>query len=185
MNTPIMSTHTPPNFEPSAEGAFLETLYNVGFRLTEIDAIANAFIQFAIAKKGWTLDVGCAFGIATIPTIIGGGYVIANDLDEQYLDSIKWKIPPQYHDHLQLSKAVFPDDIQLEENSLAGVLISRIFRFFTGSKIEQSLALCFKWLKPGGKIFIGCELMNSALTNAGFLIERSDFLGIIAQKPPN
>jgi len=186
MNTPILSTHIPPNFESSPEGVYLKTLYNVGFRLTKISPLISAFIQFSINQKEWVLDVGCGFGIATIPIIIDGGKVIANDLNEQNLDSLKRKIPTESHGRLQFSNAVFPDGIVLADNSLTAILISRFFRFFTNPKLERTLMLCFQWLKPGGKIFIGCnkpELINDTLTNAGFLIERSDPFGIIGQKP--
>ena len=193
MNLPTLSTHVSPNFEPSAEGVFLKILYDVGFRLTTIDPTISAFIQFAASQKEWVLDVSCGFGVATIPIIMSGGYVIANDLEEQHVESIKRKIPTQHIEHLRTLKAVFPDEVQLEENSVVAILISRFFRFFSDSKIEQSLALSFQWLKPGGKIFIECEAIRArdliirVLSQSGFLVVSDTFSsrerGIIAQKP--
>jgi len=192
MSLPALSTHKPPDFEASTEGAFLKILYDAGFRLTKIDPTVNAFIQFAVSQKEWVLDVSCGFGMATIPIIMSGGYVIANDLEDQHLESIKRKIPIQHTEHLRTLKAVFPDEIQLE-NSLIAILISRFFRFFSDSKIEQSLAFSFQWLKPGGKIFIECEaikerdLIIHTLSQSGFLVVPDTFSsrerGIIAQKP--
>lgn len=193
MSLPALSTHISPDFEVSVEGTFLKILYDVGFRLTKIDPIVSTFIQFAVSQKEWVLDVSCGFGIATIPTIMSGGYVIANDLEEQYLESIKRKIPTQHTERLRTLKAVFPDEIQLEENSVVAILITRLLYFFSDTKIEYSLTHAFKWLKPGGKIFIGPkaikehDLIIHTLSKSGFLVA-SDTLpsrerGIIAQKP--
>ena len=51
-----------------------------------------------------------------------------------------------------------PDElIGLPEKFFDAILICRVLHFFTGAKIEESLALLSKLLAPGGKIYIVCE----------------------------
>ena len=47
--------------------------------------------------------------------------------------------------------------IGLPEKHFDAILICRVLHFFSGSKIEESLALLAKLLAPKGKIYIVCE----------------------------
>jgi len=125
-----------------------------GFMTTTLDAYSKQFVEFAKDADGPVLEVGAAYGVATIPALQNGATVIANDLDERHLQILKDRTPEAFHSQLILKPGRFPDELELEENSVSAILICRVLHFFDGETIERSIAKAHRWLKPGGKLFI-------------------------------
>ena len=48
------------------------TLNGTGFMFEVLDEFAEDFIQFAGSAPGPVLEVGCAFGVASLPALAGG-----------------------------------------------------------------------------------------------------------------
>ncbi|MBA3814394.1 MAG: class I SAM-dependent methyltransferase [Alphaproteobacteria bacterium] len=139
--------------QPAEQDALIVTLNRKGYMLSKPEKYIQAFIDFSPHAPGPVLDIGAAYGVATIPALAKGAYVIANDLHEGHLQILKSKVPPSLIDHLELKSGKMPDEIDFEENSLGAVLTSRIFTFILPEEFEVSVEKIFKWLKPGGKLF--------------------------------
>ncbi|CEK09264.1 putative Methyltransferase [Legionella hackeliae] len=159
---------------PSDEimGTFTKT-YNPlgGFTTAPCDEISQKFIEHAalISQRGGkVLEIGAAFGAATLAAITKGATVFCNDISAENLAVVRNRskkiledednATTADHNRLVLIPGEFPNELSgLPEKSFDAILICRVLHFFTGSKIEEALVLMSKLLVPGGKIYIVCE----------------------------
>jgi SAM-dependent methyltransferase len=154
------------------KGAFVKTHHpSGGFAAAPSDPYSIQFIEYAahVAKKGGKiLEIGAAFGAATLQAIVRGATVFCNDIEpknlavvhNRYLQQMKEVQLSATGDYgkLFLVPGAFPDELtELPKQSFDGILICRVLHFFSGEKIEQSLQLANKLLKPGGRLFVICE----------------------------
>lgn len=139
------------------EGVLIPTLNAMGYMNTELDRYLEAFAVFAPEAPGRALDIGAAYGIATLAALENGASVIANDLDPRHLDLLLERVPAGQRTRLELRPGRFPEELEFEEGSLGAVLIARVLHFFEGQKIEHSLKKIRRWLAPGGKLFVTVE----------------------------
>nr|WP_248295683.1 class I SAM-dependent methyltransferase [Legionella pneumophila] len=142
-----------------------------GFTTTPCDPVSQRFIEHAAlsAKQGGkVLEIGAAFGAATLEAIAKGATVFCNDIDPENLAVVRQRFLETTEDSsesltgdsskLVLVPGELPNElIGLPEKHFDAILICRVLHFFTGSKIEESLALLAKLLAPKGKIYIVCE----------------------------
>jgi ubiquinone/menaquinone biosynthesis C-methylase UbiE len=142
--------------EPDANGLF-RTLNSMGTMTPAPDIFSRAFIEFAPKAPGRCLDIGAAYGVATLPALNLGASVIANDIDERHLNILSSRVPPEHRSRLELAPGDFPDKLSFPSNSLGAVLICRVMHFFDGPSIERAAAKVFDWLAPGGKVFVIAE----------------------------
>ncbi len=129
------------------------TLNGTGFMFKVLDEFAEDFIDFAGQTDGEVLDMGCAFGIATIGALEAGGRVTACDLDPQHLKILTENTPEALRSHLTCIPGQLPD-IDLPEASYTAILCSRVLHFLDGSAIDASVRKMFTWLKPGGRLYL-------------------------------
>ncbi|MFO9238422.1 class I SAM-dependent methyltransferase [Legionella pneumophila serogroup 1] len=142
-----------------------------GFTTTPCDPVSQRFIEHAAlsAKNGGkVLEIGAAFGAATLEAIAKGATVFCNDIDPENLAVVRQRFMETTDD---LSESVTGDSsklilvpgelpnelIGLPEKQFDAILICRVLHFFSGAKIEESLGLLSKLLAPKGKIYIVCE----------------------------
>lgn len=142
--------------EPEANG-FVVTLNKQGYMTSTIDVYMQAFIDYASTCSGKVVDIGAAYGVATIPALTKGANVIANDTDERHLNILKDRTPPEFHSNLELLVGSFPDDLNFEKNCIEAFLIARVLHFFSPEKLLFSINKLHDWLKPNGKIFLTAE----------------------------
>lgn len=142
-----------------------------GFTTTPCDPVSQQFIEHAAlsAKHGGkVLEIGAAFGAATLEAIAKGATVFCNDIDPENLAVVRQRFLETMEEScdsltgdcskLVLVPGELPNElIGLPEKHFDAILICRVLHFFTGSKIEESLALLAKLLAPNGKIYIVCE----------------------------
>lgn len=121
-----------------------------------LDEFSAEFIEHAASTKYPALDIGCAFGIATIPALLKGSTIIANDLYEGHLNVLKENVPEKFRKGLTLLAGNFLTLFHGVdwENHFNSILVSRVLHFFKGCDIKKSFSLFFKILKNGGKIFV-------------------------------
>jgi SAM-dependent methyltransferase len=99
------------------------------------------------------LDVGAGFGVAALPLLEAGATVIALDLEESHLASIRKEA-----EHRSISNRLttvvgrFPVSLHFEQ--LDVIHCSNVLHFLSGSEIETGAANMYLWLKPGGKVFL-------------------------------
>ncbi len=146
----------PEDTMPLAEGCFVKTLNNMGYMTTCLDEFSREFVQFAAIAPGPVLDVGAAYGVATLSALNAGATVIANDIDERHLNMLMGRVDPELWDRVELLSGDFPE-LPINSSSLGAALVCRVLHFFEGERVERSAEALFGWLKPGGKVFIVTE----------------------------
>lgn len=129
------------------------TKNNMGYMHT-LSAYSVEFIQFASCFSLPALDIGCAYGVATIPALELGVDMYAIDLDQRHLDILKSRVDTRLKDKLTLLHGSFPENFNFPENKFSAILMSRIFTFLTPEQIKNGLQKVYNWLAPGGKIFL-------------------------------
>lgn len=142
---------------PAEPNGFIKTLNNMGYMTSTLDPFSKAFAEFAPKAPGPSLDIGAAYGVATLDALNTGAEVIANDIDARHLDILRDRAPEKQRNRLKLLPGAFPDDLSLADGSVGSILICRVLHFFNGAKIEESAKILFKWLASGGKVFIIAE----------------------------
>ncbi|CEG62186.1 class I SAM-dependent methyltransferase [Legionella micdadei] len=153
-------------------GIFTKTLNPFGgFTTTPCDPVSQQFIQHAaIASKcgGKVLEIGAAFGAATLEAIAKGATVFCNDIEPANLAVVRRRFIEMNEGQIEsitgdsnklvLIPGALPEELMgLPERFFDAILICRVLHFFRGTKIEESLFLLSKLLAPGGKIYIVCE----------------------------
>jgi len=129
------------------------TLNGTGFMFRVLDEFADDFIQFAGQTDGEVLDIGCAYGVATIPALEAGGRVTACDLDPRHLEILTGKTPEALRSQLTCVTGQLPN-IDLPEESYDAILCSRVLHFLDGSAVDAAVRNMFRWLKPGGRLYL-------------------------------
>ena len=130
------------------------TMNNMGVSTTIPNELTEAFLLWVDQVKGHHLDIGAAYGIATIPALERGAKVTAVDLSKAHLDILTENCPKNIKSNLTTQVGRIPYTFQFEDNTFNGIHISQVFHFLRGEEIEKSIALAYKWLKPEGKIFV-------------------------------
>ncbi len=127
----------------------------MGYMSPSLDIFQDQFVQHCEQNpSGDYLDIGCGYGVATIPLVLKGCKVLACDLEKGHLNFLKNQIPKDKRKLLTLKKGHFPDEIQFQMNSFDGINVSMVLHFLSTSQIEKALEHLFYALKPGGKLFI-------------------------------
>lgn len=73
---------------PKASNGFIITLNQMGYMTDHLDPYSIDFIDWSLKSEGPTLDVGAAYGIATLPLVEKLNEIWVNDLDESHLKLI-------------------------------------------------------------------------------------------------
>ncbi|MCD6045253.1 MAG: hypothetical protein K0R48_416 [Gammaproteobacteria bacterium] len=136
---------------PDKIGQLIPTLNEQGFMTTVLDPYTNAFIRSLCGSKDPVLEIGTAYGIATLAMLNNNIHVIANDLEVKHLDILKDNVPKELSHLIEYCSGDFRD-LTIANNSLAGILTVRVLHFFSGDIIEKSLHQFYQWLKPGGQL---------------------------------
>ena len=129
------------------------TLNDKGFMFEVLDEYADEFIRQSADSGEEALEIGCAYGVAAIAALEAGAKITACDMDERHLEVLQSRVSDELKKHLTLHTGMLPD-IDLPENHFGTLLCSRVLHFLTGDEIDQSLRNMYRWLKPGGKLFL-------------------------------
>jgi chorismate-pyruvate lyase/SAM-dependent methyltransferase len=130
----------------------VSTLNKKGFTYS-LSSFGKAFIEFASSAQKPGVDVGAAYGVATLPLLLRGGKAIAVDISEEHLTAIENSIDDLLRPNLKTLCGRFPE-IDLPAGSVSAVYLSQVLPFLNGPEIEAGFRKVFEWLEPGGKIFI-------------------------------
>ena len=112
-----------------------------------------AFIDYAAICGPEVLDMGCAYGVATREVLERGGSVLACDMEAGHVEILEQETPEDLRGRLrtavgELPAADFPDE------SFGAILCSRVIHFLDGDEIRLALEKMYRWLKPGGRLFL-------------------------------
>jgi hypothetical protein len=147
-------TESMPAPEPNG---FIKTLNNMGYMTSTLDPYSRQFVDFALIAPGPALDVGAAYGVATLAALKAGAHILANDIEPRHLEILSRTASAEDRERLTLKPGAYPERLNLEPHSLGAALVCRVLHFFDGPAIERAAASLFLWLKPGGKVFVVAE----------------------------
>lgn len=126
----------------------------MGWASTRLNSVSEAFVAFCGSAVGTpALDIGAAYGTATLAALDTGACVIACDLEQAHLDEIQARAGDRAA-RLRLKLGSFPRGIHFEEGSLGAVHASGVLHFLTGKQLDEGLRAVARWLRPGGKFFV-------------------------------
>ncbi len=138
----------------AVEDGLIPTDNRMGIMTEELSPAAEAFVALAATAGGPLLEIGAAYGNATLPALRAGGTVIANDLSATELGVLASAVPDGDRKRLVLMPARFPDELHLGDGSLSGVLAAQILHFLDGPTVELAFRNVLRWLEPGGAFFV-------------------------------
>ena len=134
------------------KGIAISTKNKKGFTYL-LSSFGKAFVNSASKASHPVVDIGAAYGIATIPALQTGATVMAVDIEEKHLLSIANTVDPVFQKHLIPIRERFPD-FDLPEKSVSAVYMSQVLPFLKGDEIEKGVRKVFNWLIPGGEVFV-------------------------------
>lgn len=145
---------TNPGWPEEVEEGLILTDNAMGVMTSEPSPAAEAFIAHARNARRPLLEVGAAYGNATLPALATGATVIANDLSATELAVLAASAPAESARHLVLVPARFPSELKIGDGSLSGVLAAQVLHFLDGPDVELAFQKVFRWLEAGGKFFV-------------------------------
>jgi SAM-dependent methyltransferase len=131
----------------------LPTLNRCGRTSTIPNEYSSLFIEYAQQSRFPVLDIGAAFGVATIPALLQGAAIIAVDIDAAQLEVLRLSVPDELQSSLTTIRARFPEELQFDPNTFGAVHASNLLNFLRGEEIVTGLKAIYRWLVPGGKLF--------------------------------
>ena len=140
--------------EPIENGMLVPTLDRQGWIWLYKDEITESYIEYAAGTKGLMLEIGAGYGDIVIEVLKKGARVIADEISRDQLEIIQRRVSEGRLSGLEVARAEFPEELDLPAGTIDGILVSRVFHFFTGERIRESLRKVHDWLSPGGKVFI-------------------------------
>lgn len=130
------------------------TLNNMGHCIPELTEFSKKFVKFSKDSPEPVLDMGAAYGPATIAALKNNAKVTANDIEERHLQYIAETVKEPYKKNLSLCVGRIPGEVTFEPNTFKAIHSSQVLHFLKGYEIEETAKLMFKWLTPEGKVFI-------------------------------
>ena len=137
-----------------ASDLFIPTLNQQGFAVPKLDPFSKRFTK---STSGTLLEIGAAFGFATLKALANGANVYANDLEPKHLKQLSEAADGKGYRGLKTIAARFPDELEFENEKFEKILISRVLHFFTGEQIQRSLRKIHDWLSVGGELIVVCD----------------------------
>jgi SAM-dependent methyltransferase len=145
-------TPNPPLPATTLPGA-IPTLNGTGFMLEALDGYANDFIRFAADDPGEVLDIGCAYGVATLAALAAGARVCACDMEERHVELLRERTPPEHRARLRTVVGALPG-VQFPSASFGAILASRVVHFLDGPDLTRAVVAMQDWLRPGGQLYL-------------------------------
>jgi SAM-dependent methyltransferase len=143
-----------PKWPQEVEEGLIPTDNAMGVMTEELSSAAEAFVALAATAGRPLLEIGAAYGNATLPALAAGATVIANDLSATELQVLAESTPAACRRRLVAVPARFPDELRLADGSLSGILAAQVLHFLDGPAVEAAFRSAYRWLEPGGAFFI-------------------------------
>lgn len=144
--------------EADSTGSFIPTVNKQGYMTTKtIDLFSKQFVECAEKSKtsgGRVLEIGAAYGIATLSALDRGATVVCNDLEAIHLAVVVKEHMKMERGHLLPVAGSFPEELVFNDNEFDAILISRVLHFFDGDELVNALKKARQWLKIGGNLFV-------------------------------
>ncbi|MCL9781790.1 methyltransferase domain-containing protein [Vibrio sp. S4M6] len=141
---------------PEEFRGMIPTLNGTGAMTTRLPACSGMFVDYAASTGDEVLDMGCAYGVASIAALERGARVLAVDIEQQHLSILSNLVEPKLQDRLELLCGKLPG-LNLPQNRFSAIHAARVLHFLSPDDFSASIRKMATWLKPGGKLFIVCD----------------------------
>ncbi len=112
------------------------------------------FVQYANQVAEPVLDIGCAYGVASLEALKRGATVYAVDACDEHLHVLEQGVVQNERNQLYTQHALFPKEVSFKPNFFDAILMSHVLQYLNGEEISEGFAKVHQWLNPGGKLFI-------------------------------
>ena len=137
----------------SSVPGLIPTLNNTGWMTETLDDYSRAFAEYAGTIPDECLDIGCAYGVATLPALANGARVLASDLEPRHLEILAERVPLADRPRFRSQQGKLPD-VDFPAGSFGAILCARALHFLLARDIELTVRKMFDWLLPGGRAFL-------------------------------
>ncbi len=154
--TPVLKPRDVLNDLKSAVGAsdhMVPTLNRTGVMLEKLTPTSTAFAEYAGSSQDEVLDIGCAYGVATIAALERGASVLAVDMEPQHLEILEARIAESVRPRLRTQRGVLPG-VEFEAGRFAAIHAARVIHFLRPEDVQRTIRKMFAWLRPGGRLFL-------------------------------
>lgn len=143
----------PDNLPRSTVPGLIPTLNNTGWMTEALDSVSQAFVDYAATTDSECLDIGCAYGVATLPALARGARILACDMEPRHLEILAERTPAEDRARLRCQTGSMPE-IDFPPGSFGAILCARALHFLQGGDIGLTVLRMYDWLQPGGRIFL-------------------------------
>jgi ubiquinone/menaquinone biosynthesis C-methylase UbiE len=153
--------------DPVANGAFIPTLDRQGAIWLFVDEITQAYLDFVAQSRGTLLEIAAGYGHVVIKALeAGAAKVYANEIDAGQLAIVQSRVPKKFTAKLVCCLGQFPEQLDFPGASFEAIYNARLFHFFNGDRIRASLTKIYRWLKPGGCVFLVSDAIYRTIFQA-------------------
>ncbi len=131
----------------------IPTLNGTGSMTKTLSSYSESFANYAGQCDAEVLDVGCAYGVATIAALRRGARVLAIDMDQGHLDILEGDVSGEFKQRLSTQQGVLPD-VDFEYERFAAIHAARVIHFLRPEDVQKTIQKMYHWLQPGGKLFL-------------------------------
>jgi len=146
-------THSPLEMPAANSAGLIPTLNRKGFMNETLNQVSQAFVDYAASCEFQLLDMGCAYGVATLPALAAGANVTACDMDAGHVAILQSRVPQDQRWQLTPCVGEMPD-IEFIRETFGAVHCSRLVHFLKPDDTRLAFEQMAKWLRPGGKLFL-------------------------------
>lgn len=130
----------------------IPTLNQRGRTTSVLNEINRLFIDAAAGSPLPALDIGCAFGVASLAAARQGASVVAVDISPEHLAVLQAEARAEGLD-VRSAYARFPDGLEFEPGQFGCIHASNLLNFLRGEEIERGFEKIAFWLAQGGAFF--------------------------------
>lgn len=141
---------------PDEVKGMIPTLNGTGTMTKQLLACSEAFVDYAGRCEGEVLDLGCAYGGASLSALERGARVFAVDMDPRHLEILTDQVEGEARSRIATQQGMLPA-LDLEDNRFAAIHAGRVLHFLNPEALQETMAKLFRWLQPGGKLFVTCD----------------------------
>jgi len=141
---------------PEQIKGMIPTLNGTGAMTTVLPACSQLFVEFAGSARGEVMDMGCAYGVATVAALEQGAQVLAVDIEEQHLTILSGSVAPRLRGRLSTQAGALPD-MDFAVGRFQAIHAARVLHFLAPQAFRESIRKMAQWLAPGGRLFLICD----------------------------
>jgi SAM-dependent methyltransferase len=138
--------------ESYVEG-LIPTLNKTGWMTETLDTYSQEFTRYAGSINTEVLDIGCAYGVATLAALDAGASVLACDMEPRHLEILEKRVPVEQQERFRCSPATLPG-VNFPPHRFGAILAARVLHFLNGAQIESAVHKMHDWLQPGGQLYL-------------------------------